>query len=165
MKQRCWWWGWRRWQGDELLKDRTLNWGRWCFSQLGSDTPKLFWLCAPFMMDLVMRILNGGDTNITIFKSFQRLKILHLISLWVESWVISICGVAITSFLAQKRKLRVSGVPQGRDYHTLPFYRLKVLAAKRGRIRFGYPSYQSIWADAFSTTAWNGLFRVMFSKD
>ena len=57
----------------------------------------------------------------------------HLSSTWVESWLISICSVAITSLPAQKRRLHVSGVPQGRDYHTLPFYRLKVLAAKRGR--------------------------------
>ena len=36
-------------------------------------------------------------------------------------------------FARSKKRLHVSGVPQGRDYHTLPFYRLKVLAAKRGR--------------------------------
>ena len=63
-----------------------------------------------------------------------------------------ICGVAITSSLVQKRgSPTYQGVAQGRDYHTLAFYwRLKVLAlgTKRGRIRFGYRSYQSIRADA-----------------
>ena len=63
------------------------------------------------MMDLVMRILNGG-TNIITFKSFQ---ILHLISLWVESWLISICGVAITSFPRSKKEApRIRGAPRSR---------------------------------------------------
>ena len=58
-----------------------------------------------------MRILNGG-TNITTFKSFQ---ILHLISLWVESWLISICGVAITSFPRSKKEApRIRGAPRSR---------------------------------------------------
>ena len=52
---------------------------------------------------------------------------------------------------SKKRLHTYQGVAQGRDYHTLAFYwRLKVLVpgTKRGGIRFGYRSYQSIRADA-----------------